>query len=314
MTGQYGYAGRILKVDLSSGSITHVPTSGYADLFLGGRGIAAKIYWDEVPPKINASDPENRLIFMTGSLCGVPGFASRFQVCGKSVATNLFSFCNMGGSWGAYLKSAGYDGVVVWGKAEKPVYLQVDGDKVEIRDAAHLMGKSAFQREKIIKDELGDSVRMLTVGPAGDNMVSFATFLASDDSVGAGGLAGVMGSKNLKAIATRGDKKAQVAAPEKITRLRSRIRELSSGYTESLLAMGMLTPRDRLKKSFCQGCPTGCVRATHRNADGSQRKFMCQAAMFYETRAHATMGTPMQPSRPPSFATIWDLIPVPQRP
>jgi aldehyde:ferredoxin oxidoreductase len=98
-----------------------MPTSDYAALFLGGRGIAARIYWDEVPPQITAADPENRLIFMTGPLCGVPGFASRFQVCGKSVATNRFSFCNMGGSWGAYLKSAGYDGVVVSGKADKPV-------------------------------------------------------------------------------------------------------------------------------------------------------------------------------------------------
>jgi aldehyde:ferredoxin oxidoreductase len=290
MTGQYGYAGKILKVDLSSGSISNAQTKDYTGLFLGGRGMAAKIYWDEVPPQIEASHPENRLIFMTGPLCGVPGFASRFQVCGKSVATNRFSFCNMGGSWGAHLKAAGYDGVVVCGKAVKPVYLQVDGDKVEIRDATHLVGKSAFQREKIIKDELGDSVRVLTVGPAGDNLVSFATFLASDDSVGAGGLAGVMGSKNLKAIAARGDKRTKVADPERIIKLRSRIRELSSGYTESLLAMGMLTPRDRLKKSFCQGCPTGCVRATHRNADGSQRKFMCQAAMFYETRAQRYYG------------------------
>ena len=290
MSKLYGYAGKILKVDLSSGSITHMPTSNYTDLFLGGRGVAAKIYWDEVPPKIEASHPENRLIFMTGPLCGVPGFASRFQVCGKSVATNQFSFCNMGGSWGAYLKSAGYDGVVVFGKADKPVYLWIDGDKVEIRDAVHLMGKTAFQREKTIKEELGESVRVLTVGPAGDNMVSFATFLASDDSVGAGGLAGVMGSKNLKAIAVRGDKKFKVAHADKLSQLRSRIRQLSSGYAESLLTLGMLTSRDRLKKSFCQGCPTGCVRATHRNADGSERKFMCQAAMFYETRAQRYYG------------------------
>jgi aldehyde:ferredoxin oxidoreductase len=290
VNAQNGYAGKILKVDLSSGSITHMPTSDYAELFLGGRGIAAKIYWDEVPPKIEASHPENRLIFMTGPLCGVPGFASRFQVCGKSVATNRFSFCNMGGSWGAYLKSAGYDGVVAFGKADKPVYLWVDGDKVEIRDAASLKGKTAFQREKTIKDELGESVRVLTVGPAGDNMVSFATFLASDDSVGAGGLAGVMGSKNLKAIAVRGDKKFKVAHADKLSQLRSRIRQLSSGYAESLLTLGMLTSRDRLKKSFCQGCPTGCVRATHRNADGSERKFMCQAAMFYETRAQRYYG------------------------
>jgi aldehyde:ferredoxin oxidoreductase len=290
MTGHYGYAGQILKVDLSSGSITNAQTGDYAELFLGGRGVAAKIYWDEAPPQITATDPKNRLIFMTGPLCGVPGFACRFQVCGKSVATNQFSFCNMGGSWGAYLKSAGYDGVVVFGKADKPVYIRIDGDNVEIRDAAHLMGKTAFQREKMIKDELGESVRVLTVGPAGDNMVSFATFLASDNSVGAGGLAGVMGFKNLKAIAVRGDKKFKVAHPEGVSRLRSRIRQMSGGYVEPLLAMGLLTPRDRLKKSFCQGCPTGCVRATHRNADGSERKFMCQAAMFYETRAQRYYG------------------------
>jgi len=290
MTGQNGYAGNILKVNLSTGEIASVPTSDYADLFLGGRGIAAKIYWDEVPPRINASDPENTLIFMTGPLCGVPGFASRFQVCGKSVATNQFSFCNMGGSWGAHLKAAGYDGVVVYGKAEKPVYLRINGDHVEIRDATHLAGRSAFQREKIVRDELGDSVRVLTVGPAGDNMVAFATFLASDDSVGAGGLAGVMGSKNLKAIAVRGDKKVKVAHADRLSKLRAEIRLMGGGYVEPLLAMGLLTPRDRLKKSFCQGCPAGCVRATYRNADGSERKFMCQAAMFYETRAQRYYG------------------------
>jgi len=290
MTGQYGYAGKILKVDLSSGNITHVPTSDYADLFLGGRGIAAKIYWDEVPPQIEASHPENRLIFMTGPLCSVPGFASRFQICGKSISTNQFSFCNLGGSWGAQLKSAGYDGVVVSGKADKPVYIHVDGDKVEVRNAAHLKGKNGFYCQNEIKKELGESVRVLTVGPAGDNMVSFATFLASDDSVGAGGLAGVMGSKNLKAISVRGDKKFKVASADKLSKLRRRIRQMSGGYVEPLLAMGLLTPRDRLKKSFCQGCPAGCVRATYPNPEGSQRKFMCQAAMFYETRAQRYYG------------------------
>ena len=290
MTGQYGYAGKILKVDLSTGKIDSVPTNDYADLFLGGRGVAARIYWDEVPPKIDASDPENRLIFMTGPLCGVPGFASRFQICGKSISTNQFSFCNLGGSWGAKLKAAGYDGVVVSGKADKPVYLRVDGDRVEIRDASHLEGKSAFQREKLVKSELSDSVRVLTVGPAGDNKVAFATFLASDDSVGAGGLAGVMGSKNLRAISVRGDTKVDVADRDTLSRIRTRVRQLSGGYVEPLLAMGMLTPRDKLKKSFCQGCPAGCVRATYTNPEGALRKFMCQAAMFYETRAQRYNG------------------------
>ncbi len=291
MTEQCGYAGKILKVDLSSGKAATVPTSNYSDLFLGGRGIAARIYWDEVPAKANALDPENRLIYMTGPLCSVPGFGSRFQICGKSVSTNHFSFSNLGGSWGAQLKSAGYDGVVVSGKADKPVYIHVDGDKVEVKNAAHLKGKSGFYCEQEIEKELGEAVRVLTVGPAGDNMVSFATFLASDNSVGAGGLAGVMGSKNLKAIAVRGDKKVEVANRDKLSKIRSRIRQLSGGYIEPLLAMGMLTSRDKLKKSFCKGCPSGCVRATYRNPDGSERKFMCQAAMFYETRAQRYYGT-----------------------
>jgi aldehyde:ferredoxin oxidoreductase len=290
MTAHYGYAGKILKVDLSSGSVSNAQTKDYSDLFLGGRGIAAKIYWDEVPPQIEASHPENRLIFMTGPLCGVPGFASRFQICGKSIATNQFSFCNLGGSWGAYLKSAGYDGVVVSGKADKPVYIHVDGDKVVLKNAAHLKGKSGFYCENEIKKEQGESVRVLTVGPAGDNMVSFATFLAADDSVGAGRLAGVMGSKNLKAISVRGDKKVEIANRDMLTKLRSKIRGLSTGYTQSLLSLGMLTPQDRLKKTFCQGCSSGCVRSTYHKPEGGERKFMCQAAMFYETRAQRYYG------------------------
>ena len=290
MTKQYGYAGKILKVDLSSGNISEIPTANYADLFLGGRGIAAKIYWDEVSPEIDATDPENRLIFMTGPVSGVPGFASRFQICGKAIATNKFSYCNLGGSWGAQLKAAGYDGVTVHGKADKPVYISIDSGKVSLRDASHLKGKGGFYTEKKIREELGEAVRVVTVGPAGDNMVSFATFLASDDSVGAGGLAGVMGSKNLKAIAVRGDKKVAAANPDKVSKLRSRIRDLHPGFIESLLLTGIITPASRFKKSVCQACPTGCVRATYKKPDGAERKFMCQAALFYETRAQRYYG------------------------
>jgi len=288
--GQYGYAGKMLRVDLSSGSMTHMPTMNYANSFLGGRGIAAKIYWDEVSPQIDAFDPDNRLIFMTGPVCGVSGFASRFQVCGKSASTNQFSYCNLGGSWGAHLKFAGYDGVVVYGKADKPVYLWIDTDKVEMRDAAHLTGKTAFYCEKKIKEELGESVRVVTVGPAGDNMVSFATFLAAEDSVGSGGLAGVMGSKNLKAIAVRGDKKVDVANRDRVLNLRRRINEMSAGLREPMLSMGMSLPTDRLKESLCHGCPTGCVRATYEKPDGEERKFMCQAALFYQIRAQRYYG------------------------
>ena len=132
MTDSAGYAGKILRVDLSTGGVESVPTARYSDLFLGGRGIAAKIYWDEVPLGTDPFDPENRLIFVTGPVTATTGFCgSRWQVCGKSPLHNLFSYCNMGGDWGARLKMAGYDALVVHGKAERPVYLWIRPDKVE---------------------------------------------------------------------------------------------------------------------------------------------------------------------------------------
>ncbi|MDY6892583.1 MAG: aldehyde ferredoxin oxidoreductase N-terminal domain-containing protein [Chloroflexota bacterium] len=285
-----GYAGDIVKVDLSSGSITKVPTKTYSDLFLGGRGIAAKIYWDEVPPQSDASNPDNRLIFMTGPVCGVPGFGSRLQVCGKSIATNQFSHCSLGGSWGAHLKRAGYDGVVVHGKADKPVYIWADNGTVEIRDASHLEGMTGFSREEALQNELGESVRVLTVGPAGDNMVSFATFLAADDSVGAGRIAGVMGTKNLIAIAVRGNKKLDIADREGLLKIRNRINQIGNTFAESMLSLGMPVPAVEAKTTLCHGCSSNCMRTTYVKPNGSERKFMCQAAMLYDTRAQRYYG------------------------
>lgn len=111
MTEEFGYTGDILRVDLTGGTISKSATSDYSGRFLGGRGIAAKIYWDEVPPETKAFDPANKLIFITGPLAGFPGLAaSRWQICGKSPITTpeFFSYANLRGSWGASLKSAGY--------------------------------------------------------------------------------------------------------------------------------------------------------------------------------------------------------------
>src|SRR3972149_8339195 len=110
----FGYAGEILKVDLSAGIVTRLSTAEYADRFLGGRGVAAKIYWDVVPPQTGAFDPENCLIYITGPVTGFNRLAGcRWQVCGKSPAMHpqVFSYANLGGKWGAMLKNAGYDGV-----------------------------------------------------------------------------------------------------------------------------------------------------------------------------------------------------------
>ena len=187
--------------------ITHVPTMDYADRFLGGRGVAAKIYWDEVSPDTRALDPANRMIFITGPLAGFSGLAgSRWQVCGKSPATTPEHFCygNLGGSWGAYLKFAGYDGIIVQGKSEKPVYLSIDDGTVEIRDASSLWGKQSIEVREILKGELGSATRVVASGTAGDNLVVFASLLADNDSSGTSGFGAVMGSKKLKAIAVAG--------------------------------------------------------------------------------------------------------------
>ena len=141
--------------------------------------------------------------------------ACRWQVCGKSPATDpeVFSYANLGGKWGSGLKYAGYDGLVVQGQAERPSYLYINDGAVEIRDASPLWGRSAFEAADNLKAELGKGVSVLTIGPAAENLVSFATMLTDDGASGAGGLGSVMGSKRLKAIAVAGDKRPVAADP-----------------------------------------------------------------------------------------------------
>lgn len=290
MVAEFGYAGKILRVDLSSGSKTNVPTAAYADRFLGGRGIAAKIYWDEVPPSVGPFDPENRLIFVTGPLAGLPGLAgSRWQVCGKSptAVPEHFSYSNLGGGWGAYLKFAGYDGIVVQGKSEKPVYLFLHDGIAEIRDASHLWGKGSIETREILKSELGQATRVVSTGLAGDNMVVFASVLADNDSSGSSGLGAVMGSKKLKAIAVAGREKVAVANPERLRELTRYVRELKGTATEEPEE----SPANaRKKKELCYGCIAGCIRGAYQPDNGKPGKFMCQSSAFYEAWARRYYG------------------------
>jgi len=289
MTAEFGYAGKILKVDLSSASTSDVPTSDYADRFIGGRGIAAKVYWDEVPPESKAFDPENRLILMTGPLAGYPGTAgSMCQVSGKAAATDpeQFFYSTMGGTWGAHLKFAGYDGVVVHGKSEKPVYIMVQDGTVEIRDASALWGKEAAEARDMLKGELGNSARVLTIGPAGENLVTFAITLADGDSAAWGGGA-IMGSKKLKAIVVRGKgSRPPVANQEKLEELVKYLYGMGYGAGYGLGTM-LKTPSLVRKQQICYGCVRGCGRSTQETADGIKAKFGCQNAFVYLFEADA---------------------------
>ncbi|HEX9896986.1 MAG TPA: aldehyde ferredoxin oxidoreductase N-terminal domain-containing protein [Dehalococcoidales bacterium] len=289
MAGKYGYAGRILRVDLSSGRTTTVPTLDYADRFLGGRGIAAKIYWDEVSPEVKALEPDNRLIFITGPLAGVsPGVgAVRWLVCGKSPVTTpeQFSYCNLGGSWGTELKFAGYDGVIVQGKSDKPVYISIEDGTAEIKNASALWGKSTLDTREILKKELGSQTRVVATGPAGEHMSTIATILADNDASGSSGFGAVMGSKNLKAIAVRGSGKIATAGREKLTELTRHIRQMrrTSSQGESIWG-GSVTP-DKKKLDICRGCSLGCERNVYESKDGRKGKFICGQVGFYSGRA-----------------------------
>ncbi|MBI4303825.1 MAG: hypothetical protein HY665_05760 [Chloroflexi bacterium] len=291
MTERNGYAGKILRVDLSSGKITCMPTMDYADRFVGGRGIAARVYWDEVSPEVKTFDPENLLMFMTGPLAGISGVAApRWEISGKSAiaAPEQFCHCSVAGRWGVQLKYAGYDGIVIGGRSDKPVYLFIQDGVAEIRDASSLWGKTAFETREILKEELGSTVAVAACGPAGENLVVHAIVLADNDATGASGFGAVMGSKKLKAIAVRGRGKVTAADPDKVRQLANHIRQLHEGV--DLLPEIGLIPGPQMKRDVCQGCGVGCWRATFEATDGQKGKYMCGSGLFYQGYARKYYG------------------------
>jgi len=204
------YAGKLLRVDLASGAIsTEEFGSKYIDFFVGGRGVSSRILYDEVPPEVEPFDPENRLIFSPGALhgTGAPA-ASRTTLATRSSLTNMHGDGHAGATWGGELKRAGYDVLILKGRAEKPVYLFIDNDRVELRDASKLWGLFTSQTHARLRDDLGLlEACTVCIGPAGENMVRLAGVFHNGSDKGTTarcGMAAVMGSKNLKAIVTRG--------------------------------------------------------------------------------------------------------------
>jgi aldehyde:ferredoxin oxidoreductase len=277
-----GYAGRILRIDLSRGTVTELETDGYSGRFLGGRGIAAKIYWDETAPGVKALGPENCLVFITGPVAGFTRFSGcRWQICGKSpqMHPESFSYANLGGSWGAWLKYAGYDGLVVTGKAERPTYISIENDKVQIKDASYLWGKTAVETQYLLRAQLGREAKVLSIGPAGENLVSFASILAAENASGSSGFGSVMGSKKLKAIAviSRDKKRPLPADPAALKTLAEKVYRLR---TQNFEDYGHILP---LKTRFtaCYGCISGCTRGSYEGENGKQFKVFCQAGNVY---------------------------------
>ncbi|MBW2368185.1 MAG: aldehyde dehydrogenase [Deltaproteobacteria bacterium] len=224
---RYGETGFNLEIDLSRGNIERVETDpGLIELYLGGQGTADKILWDRVPPEVEPFSPDNLLIFSTGLLLGtpVPG-ATRTVVNTFSPQTNLHSHSLFGGFWGTELKHAGYDKIVIRGKASDLVYLWINNDKVEIRDATHLRGRGCIETGDLIKQELKDAkVQVAAIGPAGENRVYMASIDHSHASASRG-VGVIMGDKRIKAIAVRGTKDINIAQPAELFELCQRTRK-----------------------------------------------------------------------------------------
>ncbi len=210
-------AGKILRVDLNTGRVWTEETLPYVRNYIGGRGINARILFDEVKPGISALDPANRLILGTGALVGtlVP-CACRHNVESKSPMTDGIGSGNSCGHFSAELKYAGFDHVVVQGQARRPIYLWIEDGSAELRDASHLWGGTTGETDDRVKEEAEDeTIQVASIGPAGENRVRSACLIANRARAAARcGLGAVMGSKNLKAFAVRGSRSLGVAHPE----------------------------------------------------------------------------------------------------
>ena len=207
-----GWTKKVLRVDLSKGTCKSEPLNmKWAQEYLGQRGLATKYFIEEVDPKVDPLSPANKMIMATGPLTGtMASTGGRYSVITKGALTGAIACSNSGGYFGAEMKFAGWDMVIFEGKSPKPVYLAIEDDKAELRDAAHLWGKSVWQTEEIIKKTHQDpQTRVCSIGRAGENGVMYACIVNDlHRAAGRSGVGTVMGSKNLKAVAVRGTKGA----------------------------------------------------------------------------------------------------------
>lgn len=298
MTVKGGYNGKILRVDLTNRSIETQPLDEtVVQKFLGGRGYGAKILYDENPPGVDPFAPENRLIFFTSPFLGTNIPCSvKACVVTKSPLSQTILMSLSGGFFGPELKFAGYDGVVITGKAEHPVYLVIHSGEVQIKDAGLVWGKDIVETHEMLKDTIGDKkARMVTIGPAGEKLVRFASAINERHAFGRGGVGAVMGAKKLKAIVVRGTKQVNLFDKTGFDALVRELRERfksekirffakmgTSGVVRLVEGMGIFPTRNyqcgtfggrakidgEAREAFvkkhitCYQCPVGCSTIT----------------------------------------------------
>jgi aldehyde:ferredoxin oxidoreductase len=292
-----GYTGKVLRVNLTDSTFKEEPLpNDIAQDFIGGAGFTVKYLYDEVPADCDPLGPDNKLIYAPGPFTGttIP-CASRMAINAKSPATGAMGVATTGGHFPVEMKRAGYDVIIIEGKAEEPTYLWIKNGEVKFRSAKDVWGLTSSDAQQAIKDELHDqNVRISCIGPAGEKLSRMACIVNERRVAGRKGLGAVMGSKNLKAIALRGEQQMQIADKEKYDVARRRMRdgmkkspilypEFSRYGTSTTLDMtqamgiypaknwtatGVFTPAEKIGgfaiealsagKTACAGCPVGC--------------------------------------------------------
>lgn len=295
----YGYNGKILRIDLTNRNCTLEPLDEEkAKKFIGARGLGVKTLLEEIDPKIDPLSIENKLVIVTGPITGAPMPTSgRYMVVTKAPLTGTIAISNSGGKWGTELKNAGYDMIIVQGKSEVPVYVNIEDDKIEIKEAEHLWGKTSLETTEILCNENNERAKVLCIGPAGEKLSLMAAIMNDiDRAAGRGGVGAVMGSKNLKAIVVKGSGKVKVfneeeakkVSLEKIKILREDpvaggglptygsavlvniinengvhpVRNFQKSYTEEAdkISGETLTEDCLVRKNPCYRCPIACGR------------------------------------------------------
>jgi aldehyde:ferredoxin oxidoreductase len=295
----HGLYGKVLEIDLGTRRVTisSLDEKTYCE-YLGGAGLAAKLIHDRVRTKIGPLEPANPLVFAVGPLTGSPAPCSgRHAVAAISPLTEIWGEGTSGGVWGRALRSTGFDAVTITGKSESPVYLSIQGSKVQIQSASHLWGKDCYETQNLILSEEGKKARVACIGVGGEKLVKYACIINEGRKVGRAGLGAVMGSKNLKGVCVQGEESIPVADPENFRNAASRItktltnspwatlqREYGTiGYldmgmflgdaparyfTRSVFPVEKITSkalRERFVVKFegCFGCPVHCGRKVH---------------------------------------------------
>ena len=225
----YGWAGAVLKINLTTREIQKVPTSTYEpEKYIGGQGLCNKVFWDMGCPRVSPLDPGNPLMISVGPLTGIPGPFNRAEICGiglQNYPDPQFTYSGFGGKFPSSMKYAGYDLMVLTGKAETPVYIEISDREVQIKDATGLWGLDLIESQKILMEK-DSAYSVLAIGPAGENLSSLAVVATETSSTaGQGGFGAVMGSKNLKAVAVKGTGSVKIAHPEAFRKIIAEVQE-----------------------------------------------------------------------------------------